>query len=210
MLAAVYRFLSASLIMTCAYVLPFTKIWGSWLSYFSWSSIAAPIISHHFGFFSFFSILLAKLLFHPERIALFLLLKRLPLIFSSWAFAGKNWITHLLIPALCMILFLAHPVGGKVFYYSFYWLIPMALYFVPASIFSQALASTFIAHATGSIVWLYGKNVGVEVWQLLVPMVICERLLMAAGIVALHYFVVAAGSLCKAAIIQFKACRKSA
>ena len=210
MLAGFYRFLSAFLIMICAYFMPFSKIWGSWLSHFSWSSIAAPVLSLHFGFFSIFSIVLGKLFLAPHKIVLVLLLKRLPLLVSSWAFAEKNWLTSLFVPAICMMLFIAHPVGGQAFYYSFYWFIPIALYFVPVSIFSRSLSSTFIAHAIGSVVWLYCKNIGVEVWQLLMPIVICERLLMAAGMVGLHYLIEGVKSLGKRGIIQFKASRKSA
>ena len=198
---------SSFLAMSFAYFIPFTKIYGSWISYFSWSSIVAPVASYHFGILSVFSIIFCKSLLSPQRFLLFFALKRLPLIVSSWAFSSKNWITSLFVPAVCMLLFMVHPVGGQAFYYSFYWLIPMILYFVPTSIASRSLSSTFIAHAIGSVVWLYFKGLGVEVWQLLMPIVIVERLLMATGMVGIHYLIKGVKQIYKHAIIQVKAAR---
>ena len=201
------RLLSSFLVMSCAYFIPFTKIWGSWLSHFSWSSIAAPVASYHFGILSVISIIFCKSLLSPQRFLLFFALKRLPLVVSAWAFSSKNWFTSLLIPAACMVLFVAHPIGGQAFYYSFYWLIPMALYFVPTTIVSRSLSSTFVAHAIGSVVWLYFRSLGVEVWQLLMPIVIVERLLMAAGMVGIHYVIEGTKQLCKYGVAQIKTAR---
>lgn len=203
------RLLGSFSVMSCAYFLPFTKIWGSFCSTFSWSSIAAPVASYHFGLLSVFSIVACKSFLNPQKLLIFMFFKRLPLLVSSWAFSSKNWINSLVIPAACVALFVAHPVGGQVFYYSFYWFIPMALYFIPTSIYSRSLSSTFVAHAVGSVVWLYFRNLGVEVWQLLMPMVIIERLLMASGMVGLHFVIAGAKQLYKNGITQVSVFRKS-
>ena len=115
------RLLSSFVVMNCAYFIPFTKLWGSFCSTFSWSSIAAPVASYHFGLLSVFSMIACKSFLNPQKLLMFMLCKRLPLFVSSWAFSSKNWITSLLIPATCIVLFIAHPVGGQVFYYSSYW-----------------------------------------------------------------------------------------
>ena len=203
------RLLGSFFVMTLAYVMPFAKIWGAWCSHFSWSSIAAPVASLHFGIASLIAIMFGKSLFSLSSWGLFFLLKRLPLVISSWAFSSKNWITSFIIPAVCMVLFISHATGSQVFYYSFYWLIPMALYFAPVSIYTRSLSATFVAHAVGSVVWLYFRSIGVEVWQLLVPMVIVERLLMAAGMVAIHFVLSGAKELYKQGITRIKVSRKA-
>lgn len=103
-----------------------------------------------------------------------------------------------------MTLFIVHPIGGQAYYYSFYWLIPMALYFVPVSIISRSLSSTFVAHAIGSVVWLYFRNLGVEVWQMLMPIVIIERMFMASGMIGLHYVIAGVKQLYKYGATQLK------
>ena len=74
---------------------------------------------------------------------------------------------QILVPVLCMALFGLHPVGSQAFAYTLYWLIPVTLYIMSSlvnvlprfqqftPIFLQALSSTFIAHAVGSVIWLY-------------------------------------------------------
>ncbi len=47
----------------------------------------------------------------------------------------------------------------------------------------HALASTFIAHAVGSVIWLYTVPMVASAWLALIPIVACERLLYTAGIV---------------------------
>src|SRR5216684_1589321 len=77
-----------------------------------------------------------------------------------WFSATLYWATNhytirLLLPIACMGLFVIHPIGAQAFVYSLYWLIPVILYFIPQrSLFLQALGSTFIAHAVGSVIWL--------------------------------------------------------
>jgi hypothetical protein len=87
-----------------------------------------------------------------------------------------------------MILFVMHPVGGQAFVYSLYWLIPVALYFIPhRSLFLTGLGSTFIAHAVGSVIWCYTVPMTAGMWMALMPVVFCERLLFALGMVVMHF-----------------------
>jgi len=98
------------------------------------------------------------------------------------------YILHLLLPIACMALFVAHPVGGQAFMYSFYWLIPVVLYFIPhRSLFLTALGSTFIAHAVGSVIWCYTVPMTAGMWMALMPIVALERTLFALGMVVAHY-----------------------
>jgi hypothetical protein len=114
-------------------------------------------------------------------------------------FTGKERLTkyldvllRIIIPCLCMILFIYHPYGRQAFVYSFYWLIPIVLfvldkYRIHSSLFSNSLSSTFIAHAAGSVIFLYTLNVAPEVWINLIPIVAIERLTFACGISLFFY-----------------------
>jgi len=51
------------------------------------------------------------------------------------------------------------------------------------TISARALIASFIAHAVGSVIWLYCGTIAPEIWTALMPLVIVERLLIAAGMV---------------------------
>lgn len=94
------------------------------------------------------------------------------------------------IPLVCMGLFIAHPVGAESFVYSLYWLIPVVLYCLPRkTLFVHALSSTFIAHAVGSVIWLYTVPTVAGMWMGLMPLVLIERLLFALGMVIAHHVI---------------------
>jgi hypothetical protein len=92
-----------------------------------------------------------------------------------------------------MALFIIHPVGLLASAYSLYWLIPVGCYFIArTSIFSAALASTFIAHAVGSVMWLYLQPTTAQYWLTLIPVVAAERLIFASAATVLYYGITAA------------------
>jgi hypothetical protein len=100
---------------------------------------------------------------------------------------SRHWLVRVWLPVICMIAFMAHPVGFQACFYSWYWLVPVVLYVVKATgIFWQALGSTFIAHAVGSVIWIYVKPMTPQVWLSLIPVVAVERLLFAASMVVVH------------------------
>jgi hypothetical protein len=68
-----------------------------------------------------------------------------------------------------------------------YWLIPVILYVVPQrSLFLNGLGSTFVAHAVGSVIWLYTVPMTAGMWMGLMPIVALERILFALGMVVVH------------------------
>lgn len=48
----------------------------------------------------------------------------------------------------------------------------------------KSLGATFTAHGVGGAAWIWAFNLPATVWQGLIPVVISERLLFAAGIAA--------------------------
>jgi hypothetical protein len=84
-----------------------------------------------------------------------------------------------------MVLFIVHPVGREAFFYSFYWIIPVLVFYLPyRSLFLTALGSTFVAHAVGSVIWLYTGSYTPAMFLALVPIVVVERMIFALGMVA--------------------------
>lgn len=116
----------------------------------------------------------------------------IPTLFASAYWRYTHWSIRFAVPLVCMILFISHPVGSQAFAYSLYWLIPMALYFVPRqSIFMQALGSTFVAHAVGSVIWLYTVPMAPSYWLALIPVVLVERLFFATAMTGAYHGITA-------------------
>ncbi|MFH1254960.1 MAG: hypothetical protein V1667_00565 [bacterium] len=105
-----------------------------------------------------------------------------PALFAVVYFSSKSK-TILFVPAVAIIAFNFHPIGRTVWFYSAYWLIPIACYFLRNRfILARSLGATFTAHAVGSTLWLYVFNLPAAVWISLIPIVAMERSLFAVGI----------------------------
>ena len=129
-------------------------------------------------------------LFYFKTISLSFLAFCIPGFCASLYWTSHNIFIRLLLPMVCMLLFVVHPVGSQAAIYSLYWLIPIALYFVPRkSLFLTALGSTFVAHAVGSVIWCYTVAMTPALWIGLLPIVALERLLFALGMVVAHYLI---------------------
>lgn len=112
----------------------------------------------------------------------------LPTMCSTW-YAGVDvrWLKLGLIFTL-MGAFLMHPTGFQAAPYIFFWVIPAIVTFVPKQyIFAQMLGVTFVAHAVGTVVWLYQATVSPAVFLLLAPIVLVERCFMASLMTCLYY-----------------------
>lgn len=124
----------------------------------------------------------------------------LPGFCASAYWAAEGAAVRLMLPLLCMALFIAHPVGWQAAVYSLYWLIPVALYFYPRkTVFLTAFGSTFVAHAVGSVIWLYSFDLSSSAWIALMPVVAVERLLFACAM-TIAYTV---GSYTKQLVVNF-------
>lgn len=184
--ASCMRSLMTACGIKAASILKTSYIVGSHAAFFSASSIAIPLM----GAWSSISTIIMTCAFgFAVRIALGASL--LPM-FAFWVpglCAALYWqlpskFYRFGLPLVCMILFLANPTGLAAAPYAFYWFIPMLIAFRSSnSIWHHALASTFIAHAVGSVIWLYTVPMSASIWLALIPVVACERLLYASGIV---------------------------
>lgn len=109
------------------------------------------------------------------------LIRFFPMLFAVLYFAKKSkWM--LAVPVVAMIVFWAHPEGRQAWYFAFYWLIPIAMYFLHDKfVFARALGTTFTAHAVGGALWAWTFNMKASLWISLIPVVWKERGLMAIG-----------------------------
>ncbi|HLW72510.1 MAG TPA: hypothetical protein VKR54_00500 [Candidatus Babeliales bacterium] len=166
---------------------------GSQMIWFSASNSVLPL-SGAFG-----GVMGSGLIFFTRQLLHLIFFKTVSLSFLAFCVPGLcaslYWATHhyairLLLPIACMGLFIIHPVGAQASVYSFYWLIPVVLFFVPQrSLFLQALGSTFVAHAVGSVIWLYTVPMTADMWITLIPIVLFERIAFALGMVIVHHLI---------------------
>lgn len=163
---------------------------GSHKFFFSGINFILPVIG---AFFSLpVSLLLISALFiFKFSVGYGILTMGLPTLIAASSFAVKSkkldFLLHVVLPLSCMILFIAHSVACDAFVYSFYWLIPVILYVLSyKNTFCKSLTATFLAHAVGSIIWLYTVPMTSAQWLALIPVVAVERLVMASSMVVLY------------------------
>ncbi len=105
---------------------------------------------------------------------------------NNYKYKVYDFLLRVVLPLSAIILFVLNPIGREAFLYSFYWFIPVIIFLVEIiskrkSIFTNSLSATFIAHAVGSLIWLYTIGMSSLYWNLLIPRVAIERLVFAAG-----------------------------
>ena len=163
---------------------------GSQAIFLSASSFVTPLSGAFGGIFGASIIFFIRIFTHLllfKTISLSFLSLCIPGFCASLYWATKNSIIRLFLPIICILLFIAHPVGHHVALYAAYWLIPVIIYFMShQSLFLTALGSTFTAHAVGSIIWLYTTPMTPTMIMSLIPIVACERLLFATGMVVFY------------------------
>lgn len=114
------------------------------------------------------------------------LLRLMPMLFAAWYFGTKKDKLSLFVPIAAIALFVAHPVGRQVWFFSLFWTIPLIVKLLPKrysdSVFLRSLGATMTAHAVGGAMWNYIVPMTPGAWITLIPVVIYERLLFASGI----------------------------
>lgn len=128
-------------------------------------------------------------LFSGQHLDTSTIIRFFPLALAALYFGARKYQKLVaVIPLLCMVLFILHPQGRGAWFYSLYWLIPVAAVFIKRSLVFNSLGATFTAHAVGSVAFLYAFNLPTETWIALIPIVFLERMLFTGGI-AVSYLV---------------------
>lgn len=166
---------------------------GSWTTFFSAVSAIGPLAGYFGGVFGSAGYLIVRitwrLLFASAPFGITCLINTVP----GWC-ATAFWIVpavvgSVFVPLSAIVLFVMHPVGAQAYMYALLWLVPIGIYCLRSvnisfahTFFAQALCATFVAHAVGSVLWLYGMPaMHPESWVLLAPLALAERLFFAAG-----------------------------
>lgn len=192
-----YGQLALMILAKCAGVFKVSFIIGSYAALFSTAHCVTPLLGIFCGksVMSYFFVvhLLWRLIMY-KTVSMSFLAFYIPGLCASLYFVTHSSIIRFFLPALCIVLFVIHPVGGSAFVYSLFWLVPIVLYLFPQrSFFLSALGSTFVAHAVGSVIWLYTVEMTAAMWLALIPIVVVERLFFAIGMVIMHRSVVVMG-----------------
>ncbi len=171
--------------------IPFTNIVGSNTN-FTLFDFFAPIAGGFLGgIIGVISVLIMQIgnwLIHGAQLEVVALIRLFPVLFAVWYFSSSAKSRYsIFLPLLCIAMFLIHPIGRLTLPYPLYWLIPVTMYFFKErSLLAKAIGATFMAHAVGSVTWLYAFNLPKEVWLGLIPVVALERGVFAIGIAAAY------------------------
>lgn len=168
-----------------------TPIIGTHLLCFSFSSMLHPIVGAYNSSFTTIAIFSIPLCVKWLLVGFFSMAHFaycVPGLLA--ALAWNRSVLATIIPIACMILFFLHPIGGHVMLYTLYWFIPIVISLMAAKHpFLCALRSTFIAHAVGSVIWIYTMPMAAEQWLALIPLVALERSTFALGATLLYYLI---------------------
>lgn len=183
-----------------------TPIIGTQLS-FSASVMFGPIISKFVGItFGTASILISHFfgvivgIYKIKSIVSYFIF--LPIICAGIYFARifKSEKKLVWLPIICISLFILHPIGNSVWFYSLFWTIPIIITIekeriekivknYAAKVYLYSLGTAFVDHAVGSTLFLYFMNIPKEAWLMAIPLTIIERLIIAFGITLSYFFV---------------------
>ena len=170
--------------------IPFTQLAGSKVKFSAFDffgPIAGGFIGTAPGVIAVFLMQFANFLIHGAKVVdAGTIIRFFPMLFAAGYFGRKSKISAV-IPLIAMGAFIAHPIGGTVWYFSLYWLIPLFCYFFhERSLIARSLGATFGAHAVGGALWIYAFNMEKPLWDALIPVVFMERVLFALGIAAVY------------------------
>jgi len=178
----------------CASILKVSFIVGSYAIFFSAAHCITPLLGTFCGATAASLFFIARVILRLvvcKAVSLSILALYVPGLCASLYLATDNIIIRLFLPVICMVLFVLHPVGSQAYGYSLFWLIPIVLHFFPQRLFFwRALGSTFVAHAVGSVIWLYTVPMTAAMWIGLMPVVAIERLFFSIAMVVLHHVIV--------------------
>jgi hypothetical protein len=190
----------------CARFIKLSFIVGSKAAFFSAGHCVSPLV----GLYSGAGMSLVALLvrtgitgYTAHTVSLFTLAYHIPTFLASLylatiAQARVSFLQRGLMAALivtCFVAFGLHTTGSQAMLYTSFWVLPLCSVLIPhRNFFVHALASTFTAHAAGSVFWLYTGTLAPAAWLALMPVVVVERLLFASGMTAAVYLIEAVRS----------------
>ena len=168
----------------------FSKLIGAENQFFTMFQFFGPVAGAFLGpVVGVLSVLIAEIaskILTNATFDLVTILRLLPMLFAAWYFGTKKNKLSFFVPVAAIMLFVAHPVGRQVWFFSLFWTIPIIIKLLPKKygdrVFLRSLGATFTAHSVGGAMWNYVVPMTKTAWIALIPVVIYERLLFAIGI----------------------------
>lgn len=168
-----------------AFQIPISRIIGSKQS-FTLFELIAPLggmfLGPLFGALSALVVRGVNLMIVHQPLDLLTIIRFLPMMLAAVYFGMRGRKRAIIFP-LCIILFLAHPIGRQAWLYPFIWLIPFITTLLGKKrLIFNSLGATFTAHAVGSVIFLYTFGLTPAIWLALIPVVFLERGFFTVGI----------------------------
>ena len=173
----------------------FSKLMGAENQFFTLFQFFGPIAGVFLGpAVGVLSVLIAEVgsyVVLGKAFTLVSMLRLLPMMFAAWYFGTRKSVLNIFTPVAAILLFIVHPVGRQVWYFSLFWTIPIIVKILPKRYSEmpvlKSLGATFTAHSVGGAMWNYIVPMTPAAWIALIPVVIFERLVFTAGITASYY-----------------------
>ena len=182
-------FLLFSVLSLAFFSVNLTYLVGAEAQSFSMFQFIGPVGAGIFGpFIGIISILFVEIVngvfLNQFQFSLFNVARFFPMLAAAYYFGTvKNDKRFgIALPLIGMALFWINPIGAEAWGYALLWLIPIAATFLSGNLYLRSLGSTFQAHIVGSIAFLYLVGMPAAAWWALIPIVLIERGLFAAGI----------------------------
>lgn len=167
-----------------AFQIPISRIIGSDQN-FTLFELIAPLggmfLGPLFGALSAFIVRGTNVIITQQGLDFLTVMRFLPMILAAVYFGTKGRKMAIIFP-ICIILFLAHPIGQKAWLFPMIWLIPLVATLGKKRLILNSLGATFTAHAVGSIIFLYAFGLTPQIWLSLIPVVFIERGFFTIGI----------------------------
>ncbi len=170
----------------------FSKLTGAENQFFTLFQFFGPIAGGFLGpAVGAASVLLAQaadIFLTGKSVSLLNLIRIAPMLFAAYYFGSRKRSFGIVVPLIAIALFLLHPVGKQVWFFSLFWTVPLIVKALPSkyatSIIARSLGATFTAHAVGGALWIHTVPMTPETYMALISVVIAERTLFAIGIAA--------------------------
>lgn len=157
----------------------FSKLVGAENQFFTLFQFFGPVAGAFLGpVVGVLSVLIAEAssyLLLGKAFTLINVLRLLPMLFAAWYFGAKKDKLSFLIPIAAIILFVAHPVGRQVWFFSLFWTIPVLMKAFDGK-FSEKLIVGAVLLAMGII--MYIVQPAFRAWWFILALI---------GIIALAY-----------------------
>ena len=167
-----------------AFQIPISRIIGSDQN-FTLFELIAPLggvfLGPVFGALSALIVRGTNIIIAQQTLDFLTVMRFLPMMLAAVYFGTKGRKIAIIFP-ICIILFLAHPIGQKAWLFPIIWLIPLAATLGKKRLILNSLGATFTAHAVGSTIFLYAFGLTPQIWLSLIPVVFIERGFFTIGI----------------------------